>query len=83
MSKQKTALDELMDFIEEGKFDFFSDIFDKAKELKDTEQKQIIEAFEYGAYIEHVKERLDYDHEDYDFNNADEYFDFTFNSNVE
>jgi len=31
MSKQKTALDELMDFIEEGKFEFFSDIFDKAK----------------------------------------------------
>ena len=32
-----------MDFIEEGKFEFFSDIFDKAKELKHTEQKQIIE----------------------------------------
>jgi ATP-dependent phosphoenolpyruvate carboxykinase len=79
MSKQKTALDELMDFIEEGNFEFISDIFDKAKELKDTEQKQIIEAFKYGAYVENVKERLDYDPEDFDFNNADEYFDFTFN----
>ena len=49
----------------------------------DLEKEQIIEAFEYGAYIEHVKERLDYDHEDYDFNNADEYFDFTFNRNIE
>lgn len=49
----------------------------------DKEKHQITEAFEYGAYIEHVKQRLDYDHEDYDFNNADEYFDFTFNRNVE
>ncbi len=48
----------------------------------EKEKSQIVEAFEYGAYIEQVKERLDYDHEDYDFNNADEYFDFTFNRNV-
>ena len=55
----------------------------EAEKLLAEEKKQIIEAFEYGAYIEHVKERFDYDHEDYDFNNADEYFDFTFKRNVE
>ena len=49
----------------------------------EKEKSQIVEAFEYGAYVEHVKERLDYDHEDYDFNTADEYFDFTFKRNVE
>ena len=33
----KTAIDELMDFIEEGNFEYYSDIFDKAKELKTTD----------------------------------------------
>lgn len=74
----KTVLDELMDFIEEGKFEFFSDIFDKAKELKDTEQKQIIEAFEYGEYLCLKKDRLDYEESDIDFHNSDEYFNFIF-----
>ena len=78
MSKQKTALDELMDFIEEGKFEFFSDIFDKAKELKDTEQKQIIEAFEYGEYLCFLKDRLDYEEDDVKFHNSDEYYNVTF-----
>jgi len=75
---KKTALHELIDFIEDGKFEFISDIFDKAKELKTTEEKQIKEAFEYGEYIYTVRQRLDYDHEDYDFNNSDEYYDFNY-----
>ena len=44
----KTAIDELMDFIEDGKFEYFSDIYDKAKELKEIEKQQIADAFENG-----------------------------------
>ena len=78
MSKQKTALDELMDFIEEGKFEFFSDIFDKAKELKTTEEEQIKNAFGNGEYLCFLKDRLDYGEDDVKFHNSDEYYNVTF-----
>ena len=48
-----------------------SDITDKAKEM---EKQQIIDAYDNGAWMQSVKERLDYDHEDYKFNNSDEYY---------
>lgn len=62
----KTAIDELMDFIEEGNFEYISDIFDKAKELKDVEKQQIIDAFENGiiggfdAYNYSANDAVDY-----------------------
>lgn len=40
----------------------------------EKEKQQIIDAYEYGEWMQTVKERLDYDHEDYKFNNSDEYY---------
>ena len=40
----------------------------------EKEKQQIIDAYEYGEWMKTVKERLDYDHEDYKFNNSDEYY---------
>jgi len=74
----KTALDELMDFIEEGNFEFISDIFDKAKELKSTEEEQIKNAFGNGEYLCFKKDRLDYEDSDIDFHNSDEYYNFNY-----
>jgi hypothetical protein len=42
------------------------------------EKKQIIDAFEYGEYTYTVRKRLDYNHEDYKFNNSDEYYYFNY-----
>ncbi len=78
MSKQNTALDELMDFIEEGKFEFVSDIFDKAKELKAVEEEQIKNAFGNGEFLCFKKDRLDYEESDIDFHNSDEYYQHKF-----
>jgi len=49
----------------------------------DKEKYQITEAFGNGEYIVYVKDRLDYDPEDYNFSDGDEYYDYTFNRNVE
>ncbi len=40
----------------------------------EKEKQQIINAYDNGAWMQSVKERLDYDHEDYKFNNSDEYY---------
>jgi len=48
----------------------------------DKEKYQITEAFGNG-YMVFVKNRLDYDHEDYNFSNSDEYYDFTFGDSNE
>ncbi len=83
--KLKSAMLEMIEMINNRSNNSLKTKFteEEKKFWLEKEKAQIVESFEYGAYIEHVKERLDYDHEDYDFNNADEYFDFTFNRNVE
>lgn len=40
----------------------------------EKEKQQIIDAYDNGEWMQFVKERLDYDHEDYKFNNSEEYY---------
>lgn len=46
----------------------------------ELEKKQIEDAFGNGEYIVWVKERLDYDHEDYNFSNSEEFYNYTYKS---
>ena len=62
-----TAIDELMEFIGAEKFEFISDIFDKAKELKEVEKQQIIYAFENGIIG-------NFDADNYSTNDAIDYY---------
>ena len=45
----------------------------------EKEKQQIIDAYDNGEWMQSVKERLDYDHEDYKFNNSDEYYNTIWN----
>jgi len=75
-----TALQELIEIIKDKRKE--SEISNtllrfcqvEAEKLLEKEKEQIIDAFENGEYMVFVKERLDYDHEDYEFNDSEEFY---------
>ena len=42
------------------------------------EKEQIIDAFGNGEYMVFIKKRPDYDHDDYNFNDSDEFYNHTY-----
>jgi hypothetical protein len=83
--KPKSAMLEMIEVINNRSDNSLKTKFteEEKKFWLEKEKAQIIEAFGNGEYMVFVKDRLDYDHEDYNFSNSDEYYDFTFNRNVE
>jgi len=75
-----TALQELIEIIKDKRKE--SDISNtllrfcqvEAEKLLEKEKEQIIDAFGNGEYITFCKDRLDYDPEDYEFNDSEEFY---------
>ena len=58
MSKQKTALDELMDFIEEGKFEFFQIFLIKQKNLNTLNKNKLLKLLNMVRTLNTLKKGL-------------------------
>jgi len=82
---ESTVVDQIINFIKSDEYNYlFENVKNEwFKTFLEKEKNQIMDAFDSGDHISMCKERLDYDKHDYEYTNAEEYYNYIITKKVD